>query len=900
VRNVTIKGLLAHKLRLALTALAIVLGVTFISGTFILTDTLQNTFTTLFGNIYAKVDFQVRGVAQLGSGANATRNELPESLLATVRGVPGVAAAEPEVTGYAQFVAPDGKAIATGGGAPTLGVAFDPDQQISPLHLIAGGPPVTSDDVVMDAGTAQKYGFTVGDRVRILSAGPTRTFTITGITEFGTANNLAGATLAAFTLPTAQAIALQTGKVDDINVVTAPGASKAAVQQAIATALPPGVEVVTGQTVVNESTDSVNQALSFFSTALLVFAFISLFVGAFTIYNTFSIIVGQRTRELALLRIVGASRRQVFGSVLAEAAITGFVSSVIGLGLGVLAALGLQALLRGFGVTLPPGSLVFEPRTVLVGLVVGVGVTVLSAIGPARGAVRIPPVAALDDRQSAASASLRHRFIWGTVLALAGAVLLGAGLARPAIQLVGLGAAALFIGVATLSPALARPLSSVIGRPLPRLLGVAGKLGRENSMRSPRRTAQTAAALMVGLALVSAMAVFGASLSKSATSSADQALSADLIVTPTGSGELSDSVPATASAVPGVTATTAFYQGRFDFGSSLTSLTAVSTEHLADTVILRMTAGTPAALAAGQLLIDSTTATSKHLAVGDTVHARFTRTGPATLRVGGVYQANALIGSYLVSAAFFLAHFPAQPPGGLLLRTGGSTAVDNAVTRALAPYPNVQVQTRAQFEQAQVSSVNQLLGLVYALLGLAVIIALIGIVNTLMLSVFERTREIGLLRAVGMRRRQVRVMVRSEAVILAIFGAIIGIVIGTALGLALVSSLRQQGITDTAVPVTSLLIFLLLSAVLGLVAASWPARRAAKLDVLAAIAAELPHGGSSPRRRPKSLPPPYGTRGRSATRPQVNGLEEGGLLAGGELVQHRGGRVSGPAGPGWP
>jgi len=868
VRNVTIKGLLAHKLRLALTGLAIVLGVTFISGTFILTDTLQNTFTTLFGNIYAKVDFQVRGVAQLGSGANATRNELPESLLATVRGVPGVAAAEPEVTGYAQFVAPDGKAIATGGGAPTLGVAFDPDQQISPLHLIAGGPPVTPDDVVMDAGTAQKYGFTVGDRVRILSAGPTRTFTITGITEFGTANNLAGATLAAFTLPTAQAIALQTGKVDDIDVVTAPGASKAAVQQAIATALPPGVEVVTGQTVVNESTDSVNQALSFFSTALLVFAFISLFVGAFTIYNTFSIIVGQRTRELALLRIVGASRRQVFGSVLAEAAITGFVSSVIGLGLGVLAALGLQALLRGFGVTLPPGSLVFEPRTVLVGLVVGVGVTVLSAIGPARGAVRIPPVAALDDRQSAASASLRRRFIWGTVLALAGAVLLSAGLARPAIQLVGLGAAALFIGVATLSPALARPLSSVIGRPLPRLLGVAGKLGRENSMRSPRRTAQTAAALMVGLALVSAMAVFGASLSKSATSSADQALSADLIVTPTGSGELSDSVPATASAVPGVTATTAFYQGRFDFGSSLTSLTAVSTEHLADTVILRMTAGTPAALAAGQLLIDSTTATSKHLAVGDTVHARFTRTGPATLRVGGIYQANALIGSYLVSAAFFLAHFPAQPPGGLLLRTGGSTAVDNAVTRALVPYPNVQVQTRAQFEQAQVSSVNQLLGLVYALLGLAVIIALIGIVNTLMLSVFERTREIGLLRAVGMRRRQVRVMVRSEAVILAIFGAIIGIVIGTALGLALVSSLRQQGITDTAVPVTSLLIFLLLSAVLGLVAASWPARRAAKLDVLAAIAAELQHGGSSPRRRPKSLPPPYGTRGRPATRPE--------------------------------
>ena len=836
MRKVTIKGLLAHKLRLALTALAIVLGVTFISGTFVLTDTLQNTFTVLFGNIYPKVDFQVRGAAQLGTGANATRNELPESLLATVRGVAGVQAAQGQVTGYAQFVARDGKAISTGG-APTLAVAFDPDQQISPLHLIAGGPPATPDDVVMDAGTAQKYDFAVGDRVRILSAGPPRTFTITGIAEFGTANNLAGATLAAFTLPVAQAIAQEPGKLDAINVVTAPGASKAAVQQAIARALPPGVEVVTGQTVASENTSSVNQALSFFSTALLVFAFISLFVGAFTIYNTFSIIVGQRTRELALLRIVGASRRQVFGSVLAEAAITGLVSSVIGLGLGVLAALGLQALLRGFGVTLPPGSLVFEPRTVLIGLAVGVGVTVLSAIGPARGAVRIPPVAALDDRQSAASASLRRRFIWGTAVAVIGAVLLGLGLAKPAIQLVGIGAAALFIGVATLSPALARPLSSVIGRPLPRLLGVAGKLGRENSMRSPRRTAQTAAALMVGLALVSAMAVFGASLSKSATSSADQAISADLIVTATGSGQLSNSVPATASAVPGVTASSVVYQGPFEFQNTLTSLTAVSTDHLADTVILRMTAGTPAALAQGELLIDSTTATSKHLSVGDSVHARFARTGPAMLRIGGIYQANALIGSYLVSAAFFGAHYSPQPPGALLLRTNGA-AVDNAVTKALAPYQNLQVQTRAQFEQSQVSTVNQLLGLVYALLGLAVIIALIGIVNTLMLSVFERTREIGLLRAVGMRRRQVRVMIRSEAVILAIFGAIVGIVIGTALGLALVASLRQQGITDTAVPVTSLLIFLLLAALLGLVAASWPARRAARLDVLAAIAAE--------------------------------------------------------------
>jgi putative ABC transport system permease protein len=287
-----------------------------------------------------------------------------------------------------------------------------------------------------------------------------------------------------------------------------------------------------------------------------------------------------------------------------------------------------------------------------------------------------------------------------------------------------------------------------------------------------------------------------------------------------------------------VTATSMVYGGQFEFQNTLSKLTAVSTNNLADTVILRMTSGTSAALAQGELLIDSTTAQNKHLAVGDTVPARFALTGPATLRIGGIYQANTLIGSYLVSSAFFLSHFPAQPPGALLLRTSGGASVDNAVTNVLAPFPNIQVQTRAQFEAAQAASVNQLLGLVYALLALAVLIALIGIVNTLMLSVFERTREIGLLRAVGMRRRQVRTMIRSEAVILAVFGAIIGIVIGTAMGVALVSSLKQQGITDTVVPVSSLVIFLILAAVLGLIAATWPARRAAKLDVLAAIAAQ--------------------------------------------------------------
>jgi putative ABC transport system permease protein len=524
--------------------------------------------------------------------------------------------------------------------------------------------------------------------------------------------------------------------------------------------------------------------------------------------------------------------------VLAEAAVVGFLSSAVGIGIGVLAALGLKALIGGFGITLPSGPLVFETRTVIVGLLVGTGVTVVSAIGPARRAVRIPPVAALTDRPGDGdqSASLRRLTAWGTGLTVAGAAMLAVGLTKPKVQLVGFGAVCLFIGVAMLAPAAARPLSGTIGSPFAWLLGEPGKLGQENSMRNPRRTAQTASALMVGLALVSAIAVFGASLSDSVTSSVDEATNANLILTAAGRQSGLSSVVTTVTAkAEGVTVETTVYRGQFQVQGSLQTLAAVATQHLSDTVILNVTSGSPAALDNGELLIDSTTATSKHLSVGNTVPVKFAATGTTTLRIGGVYQANELVGSCLVSSGLFLANYQHPAPTVVLLRTTGS---ETAVQNALSGYPNVQVQTRDQYEQAQTTRVDALLGLIYALLALAVIIALIGIVNTLMLSVLERTHEIGLLRAVGMRRRQVRSMIRSEAVILSVFGAVLGIVIGTPMGLALVASLRQDGITETSVPYSTLAIFLIVAAVLGLIAAGWPARRAAKLDVLAAIATE--------------------------------------------------------------
>jgi putative ABC transport system permease protein len=828
--NVTVKGLLARKLRLALTALSIILGVTFVSGTLVLTDTLHSTISSLYGSIYQHIDFEVQAPGILN---------IPESILAKVRHVPGVAYANGSVSGNAQFVAPDGTPVKTGI-EPATGLSFDPNQQLSPFRLVDGRAPTTANDVVMDEGTAQKYHFAVGDRVRILLPGSPHTFTITGIANFIGAGNLSGATFAAFRLPTAQRLFGAVGQFYTIDILTKPGADKHAVQRAIDRLLPPGLDVVTGQTVARQQTSSTDQSVAPLSTALLVFAFIALFVGGFTIFNTFSIIVGQRTRELALLRIVGASRRQVFRSVLLEAAIVGLLASLIGLGLGVLAAKGLEALLSGFGLSLPSGALVFEFSTVVAALAVGVGVTVVSAISPAWRAVRIPPVAAIIAQAGEQEPSSRRRILVGGVCAFVSVVVLGLGLARPAIALVGLGAAGIFIGGGMLAPTVARPMASAIGRPLAHILGISGRLGRENSMRSPHRTAQSAAVLMVGLALVSAVAVLGASLAEAATSSVDNAVRADLLVT-SSSGTFSQSVARTVSRLPGVTNTCTVYGAQFEVQGSLASLKGVCTNHLADTVILRMAAGSATkALAHGQLLIDATTAHSKHLSVGSVLAVSFPQVENSTIRIGGIFEPNALIGSYLVGNGFFRSHFLGQLPGGILVQAGhGAANVDREVTDALKSYPNLTVQTRAQFEQSQTAAINQVLGLVYALLALAVIIAFIGVVNTLLLSVFERTREIGLLRAVGMKRGQVRAMIRSEAVILSLFGAIVGIVVGTGLGAALAFSLKQQqSVADIVIPFSSLVVFLVIAGLLGLGAASWPARRAAKLDVLVAIAAD--------------------------------------------------------------
>lgn len=844
MQRVTIKGLMARKLRLALTALAIVLGVTFVTGTLVLGDTLNRTFDSIVGTVYQHVSFEIRGKATLSGVGNAgvdstvNRKPVPQSIVTAVRRLAGVALAYGSVGGYAQFVDHHGNAIGSGGNA-ALGFSFDPNRQLSSLRLVQGRAPTTAHDVVMDKATATKYHFAVGDHVRVLLPGRPQTFTITGIVTFGSDDNLAGSTLAGFYLPTAQDLFNLRGHYDTINVLARRGANNVALQRAIAGVLPAGVEVVSGQAVASELDQTISNALSFISTALLVFAAIALLVGAFTIFNTFSITVGQRTRELALLRVIGAGRRQVFRSVLAEAALTGLIASLLGLGLGVVAALGLKALLKAFGIVLPSAPLVFEVRTPVIAIAVGVGVTVLSAIVPARRAVRVPPVAALGDHSEDRPESLRPmRVVVGVAVAILGLTVLIAGLAGAKVGLVGVGALGVFVATVLLVPAVARPLANALGRPVAALLGAPGRLGRRNSTRNPRRTAQTAGALMIGLALVSTIAVLGSSLSTSAKDNVDSVLRAGYIVG--GSNSISTSVAPTVSRLPGVTATTSVYKGQFDFRGSLSGLAALSPAGIEKTVDFHLTAGRGAgAIAAGELLVDTTTGAADHLHVGSVVPVIFAQTGPTTIRVGGIYKYNPLAGSFLVSAGYFLKHFDHPLLNAVLISTApGTRNFEATLNRALSAYPNLSIQSRAQFESSEQHSVNQLLGLVYVLLALAIVIALIGIVNTLMLSVFERTHEIGLLRAVGMKRRQVRAMIRSESVIVALFGAVVGIAVGTGLGIALASSLRNNGVTNISVPLPSLFAFLILSAMLGLAAASWPARRAANLDVLAAIATE--------------------------------------------------------------
>jgi putative ABC transport system permease protein len=849
VFRATLKSLFARKVRLALTALSIVLGVGFVAGTYVLTDTMNAAFDELFTQAASGSDVVVRSanafdpIDQGSGGGGSPRKPIPESLAETVAAVPGVETAEGGVTGTATMIDPaTGDAIGNFG-PPTLGANWNVVANAT-LNLRSGAAPTAPDDVAVDAATAKTYKLTVGQDLDIATHAGVESFTISGIAGFGDADNLGGATLALFETDTAQRLFDREGEFDQVDVVADEGVSPVQLKTRVQEVLPNGVEAVTSSTVADEQSDQLKEALGFFRTALLVFAAIALFVGAFIIFNTFSIIVAQRTRELALLRALGASRRQVMTSVVAEAFAIGLVASAVGILAGIGIAIGLQGLLSAFNIDLPSTSTQLQTRTIVASLLVGTVVTVVASVFPARRAARIAPVQALRESQDAAAAgSSRKRLVAGGIVTAVGIASLLYGLfgtPSNAPLLVGMGAAITFVGVAILAPLAARPLAGVIGAPV-RGLGIQGKLGRENAMRSPRRTASTASALMIGLGLVSMVAVFSSSLKASFDAQLEKSVKADFIVSAASFVSFSTNVAEKVREVPGVGTAESFRQGGFHVNGATSLLTAVEPPTLDDVAEIGVTSGSLESLGVDQVFVFDDVMQDHAWQVGDTVPAAFSSSGSNPLTIVGTYAENGLVGDYLVSLGTFEKYFPEQLDTFVMVKVtdGADTgAVQQDIEAATDAFGNIEIQDQAAFREKQAGLVNQLLGLVTALLAMAIVIALFGIVNTLGLSIFERTRELGLLRAVGMSRKQVKRMIRWESVIIAILGAVLGLAIGVFFGWALQQALAGEGITELRIPVPTLVVYLVLAGLAGVLAAIWPARRAAKLNVLEAISYE--------------------------------------------------------------
>jgi putative ABC transport system permease protein len=846
--RLALQGARARKLRLALTALSIVLGVAFVAGTLVLTDTLNATFDRIFGNAEAGVSVVVRGTQsfapsdQGGGNPGDERALVPDAVLKQVRAVDGVQSAIGVANGYAQLVV-RGKAVGNGG-APTLGSAWVGAVPANPLHVVRGRPPAADGEVVVDQFSVDKFHIPLGAHADVVVQGASVPVTVVGVVRFGKDSTLAGATLTAFTPRQAQLLLLgHAGVWSTVQATAATGVSQETLARRVAAVVhDPTVQVMTAKAYVAEQSKRFKDQLKFFNILLLVFAFIAVFVAVFIIFNTFTVLVAQRTRELALLRALGASRGQVLRAVVAEASLVGIFAGIVGLLGGVLVAAGLRALIQALsGGGLVTVSLQVQPRTVLVSLVVGFLVTVVAAVVPAVRASRIPPVAAMSDDYVLPTASLRRRNRIGAAALVIGVVLLAQGVHDGSALRIGIGAAAAFRGVVALTPLLARPIVGGLGRPLPRLWGTPGLLARENALRSPRRTAATASALMIGIALTTTMSIMAASIVRSANAAIDNSVGADFIITAKHFGPVPDSVARDVATVSGVGAVTSFRVGSMKVGSATVQVQGVTPASVAETLKLDVIAGSTSALAADRVLVDEQTTKDKHLHVGSALAVTFALTGRQQLIVGGIFAKNPIAGQYMLGLSTYEKNFRNRLDIVVALKATSASSLGTVragLVKVLKAQPTLELRDQSEFKQNQKRQINQVLSFVLALLVLSLVIAWLGIVNTLALSVFERTREIGLLRAVGMRKAQVWVMIGLEAVVIAVFGAVLGVALGLGYGASLVQALHSQGINDTAIPAGQLIAYLVVGAVAGFTASLWPSYRAAKLDVLKAISTD--------------------------------------------------------------
>jgi putative ABC transport system permease protein len=833
VWKATKASLLAHRLRLVLTALAVSAGVGFVSGTLVLTDTLASTFDTLFAEVSANKSLIVTGLPASGNPDDGAV-PVPDSVVAKVRSVPGVAEARGDVfTPFAQLIGPDGEKVSATPGAPSVGTSHQ-DGPLSTTSIAEGRAPKGPDEVAIDRGTATRAKLSPGDHVRVITPASNREYTVSGTMRFGSNDNLAGATQVAWDLPTAQAALGRPGQVDEVDVLAAKGTSEEALRVSVEKALGAGFRVRTGAEAAGEQADQIKEGLSFINYFLGGFAVIALLVGSFIIVNTFSILVAQRTRELALFRALGASRRQVLGSVLAEAAATGVVGSIIGVVGGIALAFVLLSVFSqvGFGPSVDLPSV--RGRTVAVGLGVGLVVTVLAAIVPAFRASRVPPVAAMSAAPVARSSPLVVGIATRILLVVAGVAVLYTG---SGFLLLALGALLVFVGLVLLLSLFASPLAGLVGIPL-RAIGIVGELGQKNATRNPRRTASTAAALMVGLALVGGAATVQASANRSIGKLVDGSIQADYVAEGSFSGinpQLADGL----NGKPGIAGVAAIGFTRVRVGEGRRTFTTLTAEH-ADLVTFRFVSGSLDALKTPEtILVAEEEAKAKKLKLGDTIVAAFP-TSERTLHVGGIYELNQLAGSYVVSEQLYRATTPEPFAAIVLIRAakGQEAAAQESIRATLAADPSAKVQTRAKFIEERKARTAVLLYIILVLLVLSVLIAVLGVINTLALSVYERIRELGLLRAVGTRRGQIAGMVFVESILVALIGGVLGLGFGVAIGAAIVKALRSQGLTDFVIPYVTVVFGVVFSMGAGVLAALFPSFRATRLNILDSIAVD--------------------------------------------------------------
>ena len=843
---VTAKDLWAHKRRLLGTVFAVFLGVAFLTGTLALSDTLRANFNSLFTNANAGTDAVVRSATTVASEGLNRRALIPASVLSSVRSAPGVADAQPVITGYGQLIGSDGKAVG-GVGPPRQAGNWVTDPALNPYRLVEGRAPRADDEVVINRGAAKAGHLHVGDTTVVQIPDPIHV-RIVGIATFGTADGFGQATFAAFTDQGAtQHLLKGAPQLTTISVKAAPGVSQDQLVSQLRPVLPSGVEAISGAQLTADNISTIaGLFLNVLRDFLLVFAGIALLVATFSIYNTLSILVAQRTRESALLRALGATRGQTFGATLVESLGIGIVASALGL----LGGIGIAGLLKAtfdvFGFALPAGGLVFKGSTAVIGLVVGVGVTAIAGTMPAVAASRVSPLAALRDVAAPPARVSLRRILSGVVLAGTGmAVVLSAvtGHGSSVLGRAGLGALLMTVGVVVLGPVVAAPVTGILAWPLVRLRGVTGSLARQNAMRNPRRTSATAAALMVGVSVVTLFTVFAASLSRSVSSGVSGSVHADLVVASSGfGGGMSPQLARDVAALPAVSSAAGLGEGYLLVAGHREQISVLDTASSSGLLDLGVARGSVTGLGPDQLAVSEKTAASKGWRMGTVLPVTFSDGVSSDLTVGAIYRSRTVARDYVLPSTAWLPHAPQALDTAVFigLRPGVPLAAAEAEAHEVAAaYGSPTVYTRSGYISAAGSRVNTLLGLIYVMLALAILIALLGIANTLSLSTHERTRELGLLRAVGQTRAQLRAMVRWESVTIAVFGTVGGLGLGAFLGWALVKAASTaQGIASFSAPPGQLVTVLVVGAVAGVLAGLRPARRAARLDVLAAIAQE--------------------------------------------------------------